>query len=115
MKFIDSWNDSENIPELTPLSSYLLKVADFEARLIGASATDKSHLFLAILKAVDVDLATIDFGLPLLKRDPILISMLSENDRLRKIYYLGKVDARILRKTYREKIRLSDEPNENGG
>ena len=34
---------------------------------------------------------------------------------LRKIYSLGKVDARMLRKNYREQIRISDQPNENGG
>ena len=115
MKFLKHWNDSESFPELTPLGSYLLKIADFEARQVGASSTEKSHLFLAILKSVDVDLATIDFGLPLLQRDPVLISMLSENTKLRKIYSLGKVDARVLRKTYREQIRISDQPNENGG
>lgn len=114
MKFLKHWNDSESFPELTPLGSYLLKIADFEARQVGASSTEKSHLFLAILKSVDVDLATIDFGLPLLQRDPVLISMLSENTKLREIYSLGKVDARVLRKTYREQIRISGQPNENG-
>lgn len=115
MKFLHDWNDSEIYPELTPLGSYLLKIADFEARQVGASSTEKSHLFLAILKSVDVDLATIDFDLPLLQRDPILASMLTENTKLRKIYSLGKVDARLLRKTYREQIRISDIPNQNEG
>lgn len=115
MKFLHDWNDSETFPELTPLASYLLKIADFEARQIGAASTEKSHLFLAILKSVDVDVATIDFDLPLLQRDPILVSMLTENTKLRKIYSLSKVDARLLRKTYREQIRISDIPNENGG
>ena len=115
MKFLNHWNDSESFPELTPLGSYLLKIADFEARQVGAASTEKSHLFLAILKSVDVDLATIDFELPLLHRDPLLISMLSENTKLRKIYSLVKVDARILRKTYREKIRLAKEPKQSSG
>ena len=115
MNFLNDWKDPESFPELTPLGSYLLKIADFEARQVGASSTEKSHLFLAILKSVDVDLATIDFGLPLLQRDPLLVSMLTENTKLRKIYSLGKVDARSFRKTYREQIRISDTPNENGG
>ena len=115
MKLLNDWSDSESFPELTPLGSYLLKIADFEARQVGASSTENSHLFLAILKSVDVDLATIDFGLPLLQRDPLLVSMLTENTKLRKIYSLGKVDARLLRKTYREQIRISDTPNDNGG
>jgi len=115
MKFLNHWDDSESFPELTPLGSYLLKIADFEAKQVGAASTEKSHLFLAILKSVDVDLATIDFGLPLLQRDPLLVSMLTENTKLRKIYSLGELDARILRKTYREQIRISDQPNENGG
>ncbi len=115
MKILTEWNDLETFPELTPLASYLLKIADFEARQVGAVSTEKAHLFLAILKSVDVDLATIEFGVPLLQRDPILISMLTENTKLRKIYSLGKVDARMVRKAYRETIRISDEPNVNGG
>ena len=115
MKILNERNDLETFPELTPLASYLLKIADFEARQVGAVSTEKAHLFLAILKSVDVDLATIEFGVPLLQRDPILISMLTENTKLRKIYSIGKVDARVLRKTYREKIRLSDKPNQNEG
>ena len=115
MKILNEWNDLGTFPELTPLASYLLRIADFEARQVGAASTEKAHLFLAILKSVDVDLSTIDFGLPLGERDPILISMLTENTKLRKIYSLGKVDARMVRKAYREKIRISNNPTDNEG
>ncbi len=115
MKILEGWEDQEHSSGLSYLSSYLLRIADFEARQVGAPECNPCHLFLAVLKAVDVDLATIDFGLPLFQRDPILISMLSENKRLRKVYALGKVDARLLRKAYREKIRISDDPTETDG
>ena len=113
MKFLHDWNDSETFTELTPLASYLLKIADFEAIQVDTSSIDKVHHFLSVLQLVDIDLATIEFGVPLLQRDPILISVLIESTKLRKIYSLGKLHAR--RKTYSEKICISNEHNVKRG
>lgn len=99
-----------NKPEGTPSEQedfsqsllYVWRIADFEARQVGAAQIDPCHCLLSIWKIVDVDLTSIDFGnVTLADRDKVLGEMLEEANCLRKIYGLCGMDARIARKAYR--------------
>ena len=41
---------------------YVWRIADFEARQVGAALIEPCHCLLSILKLVDIDLTSIDFG-----------------------------------------------------
>ena len=116
MKINDPWLKPEESKNYSTLGFYIFSIADFEARQVGSTECQPCHLFLGILKVVDVDITTMDFtSLTLAQRDPILVSMLKETNVLREIYERAKIDARILRKEYREKVKISDIPTETDG
>lgn len=88
---------------------YVWRIADFEARQVGAAQIEPCHCLLSIWKIVDVDLTTIDFGdVTLADRDKVLGEMLEEANCLRKIYDLCRMDARIARKAYRVAVTLPE-------
>jgi hypothetical protein len=116
VKINDPWLKPEESKNYSTLGFYIFSIADFEARQVGSTECQPCHLFLGILKVVDVDITTMDFtSLTLAQRDPILVSMLKEANVLREIYERAKIDARKLRKEYREKIRVSDAPTVTDG
>jgi len=76
------------------------RIAQFEAKQLRASAIEPVHLFIALCKIVDVDLPElISKNMP--DRNEILEESLRETRRIRTIFRVADVNAKILRRNLR--------------
>lgn len=82
------------------------KIAALQAKLLKSDKIEPIHLFLALLKSVDVDLTEIVKGKPA-DRDVILEQLLHENTRLRNVFRCVNLDAKLARRRIRN---LNDAP-----
>src|SRR5262249_38538365 len=79
------------------------QVAEFEARYLNASTIEPVHLLLGLCKVVDVDLPElVSKDTP--DRDEILEELLREMRRLRTIFRVAGVDAKLLRRRLRRAL-----------
>jgi Clp amino terminal domain, pathogenicity island component len=76
------------------------RVSEFEARRLNASTIDPTHLLLGLCKVVDLDLPElVSKDAP--DRDEILEESLREVRKLRTIFRVAGVDAKVLRRRLR--------------
>jgi len=76
------------------------QVAGVEARHLMSAEIEPQHLFLGLCKAVDVEIPDL-VSKTLLNRNDVLEECLREIRRLRNVFKVSGVDARILRRRLR--------------
>lgn len=76
------------------------RIAEFEAKQLRASAIEPVHLLIGLCKIVDVDLPEL-ISKNTLDRDEILEESLRETRRLRTVFRVAGVNAKILRRNLR--------------